>query len=300
MSAEPRPHSTSPSIRGVGVVVGRHRVEVAGDDQPLGPAELGAGHDVVADPLDRRGAPSARSRCSTWSASAASSWLSDGMATRSAVRASRSVTVARLRAGRRPPGRITPAVLRCRPIARPIPWAWRRERLDGTSPAGAWGVGLATLHPDGRVLDTWYPSPALASADERRPRRGAGRGSTVPGTCALDAGGRRRAAWASTSAPACGPTTVRRRRACGRSPRSSRASTTRPSTPTTSTCGSTCCPTAGGPPRGQPRRHVRPAEQRRLDAPPGPARSRTSSARGWRCGPPGGRCRCSGSTSSPA
>jgi 2,3,4,5-tetrahydropyridine-2,6-dicarboxylate N-succinyltransferase len=27
---------------------------------------------------------------------------------------------------------------------------------------GAWGVGLATLTLDGRVLDTWYPSPDLA------------------------------------------------------------------------------------------------------------------------------------------
>jgi 2,3,4,5-tetrahydropyridine-2-carboxylate N-succinyltransferase len=28
---------------------------------------------------------------------------------------------------------------------------------------GAWAAGLATLTPDGRVLDTWYPSPALAT-----------------------------------------------------------------------------------------------------------------------------------------
>jgi 2,3,4,5-tetrahydropyridine-2,6-dicarboxylate N-succinyltransferase len=26
---------------------------------------------------------------------------------------------------------------------------------------GAWGAGLATFAPDGRVLDTWFPSPAL-------------------------------------------------------------------------------------------------------------------------------------------
>src|SRR5262245_44127778 len=35
-----------------------------------------------------------------------------------------------------------------------------------TSPTGAWGAGLATVLPDGRMLDAWYPSPALASADE--------------------------------------------------------------------------------------------------------------------------------------
>jgi 2,3,4,5-tetrahydropyridine-2-carboxylate N-succinyltransferase len=28
---------------------------------------------------------------------------------------------------------------------------------------GAWAVGLATFTPDGRVLDTWYPSPALTA-----------------------------------------------------------------------------------------------------------------------------------------
>jgi 2,3,4,5-tetrahydropyridine-2,6-dicarboxylate N-succinyltransferase len=33
------------------------------------------------------------------------------------------------------------------------------------SPSGAWGVGLATSTPDGRVLDAWYPAPALAPAD---------------------------------------------------------------------------------------------------------------------------------------
>jgi 2,3,4,5-tetrahydropyridine-2-carboxylate N-succinyltransferase len=31
---------------------------------------------------------------------------------------------------------------------------------------GAWAAGLATLTPDGRVLDTWYPAPALTTAAE--------------------------------------------------------------------------------------------------------------------------------------
>jgi 2,3,4,5-tetrahydropyridine-2-carboxylate N-succinyltransferase len=35
-----------------------------------------------------------------------------------------------------------------------------------TSPTGAWGAGLATVLPDGRVLEVWYPSPALATAGE--------------------------------------------------------------------------------------------------------------------------------------
>ena len=33
-------------------------------------------------------------------------------------------------------------------------------------PRRAWGVGLATLTTDGRVLDTWYPQPALGSSPE--------------------------------------------------------------------------------------------------------------------------------------
>ncbi|MDF8264988.1 2,3,4,5-tetrahydropyridine-2,6-dicarboxylate N-succinyltransferase [Luteipulveratus flavus] len=33
-----------------------------------------------------------------------------------------------------------------------------------TSPRTAWGFGLATETIDGRVLDTWYPSPALGSS----------------------------------------------------------------------------------------------------------------------------------------
>jgi 2,3,4,5-tetrahydropyridine-2-carboxylate N-succinyltransferase len=34
------------------------------------------------------------------------------------------------------------------------------------SPAGANGVGLATVTADGTVLDTWYPQPALSAADQ--------------------------------------------------------------------------------------------------------------------------------------
>jgi 2,3,4,5-tetrahydropyridine-2-carboxylate N-succinyltransferase len=37
---------------------------------------------------------------------------------------------------------------------------------DSSTSAGAWGVGLATVTADGRVLDTWYPAPALAPAAE--------------------------------------------------------------------------------------------------------------------------------------
>ncbi len=53
-------------------------------------------------------------------------------------------------------------------------------------PSGAWGVGLATSTPDGRVLDSWYPSPALVAGDDLA--RAAGPlGATAPGTVRLDA-----------------------------------------------------------------------------------------------------------------
>ena len=53
------------------------------------------------------------------------------------------------------------------------------------STSGAWGVGLATLTAEGRVLDTWYPAPALADADAlataAKPL-----GATPPGSVRLD------------------------------------------------------------------------------------------------------------------
>jgi 2,3,4,5-tetrahydropyridine-2-carboxylate N-succinyltransferase len=59
---------------------------------------------------------------------------------------------------------------------------------DSTAPSrAAWGAGLATFTSDGRALDTWYPSPALLSADELA-RRGAQLGVDVPGTARIDAG----------------------------------------------------------------------------------------------------------------
>ena len=38
-----------------------------------------------------------------------------------------------------------------------------------TSKRSAWGYGLATVTNDGKVLDTWYPSPALGPADTEDP-----------------------------------------------------------------------------------------------------------------------------------
>ncbi len=58
------------------------------------------------------------------------------------------------------------------------------------SSTGAWGVGLATLTPDGQVLDTWYPSPALGLAGLGSELADRLRAST-PGTVRLDAGAAR-------------------------------------------------------------------------------------------------------------
>jgi 2,3,4,5-tetrahydropyridine-2-carboxylate N-succinyltransferase len=59
---------------------------------------------------------------------------------------------------------------------------------DSTAPPrAAWGAGLATFTADGRVLDTWYHSPALVGADELA-RRGAELGVDVPGTARINPG----------------------------------------------------------------------------------------------------------------
>jgi 2,3,4,5-tetrahydropyridine-2,6-dicarboxylate N-succinyltransferase len=56
---------------------------------------------------------------------------------------------------------------------------------DSTSPTGAWGVGLATITTDGRVLDTWFPAPTLATAGELTPVIDRC-GIEAPGTARLD------------------------------------------------------------------------------------------------------------------
>jgi 2,3,4,5-tetrahydropyridine-2,6-dicarboxylate N-succinyltransferase len=57
-----------------------------------------------------------------------------------------------------------------------------------THSTGALGVGLATLDRDGRVLDTWYPSPTLAPEPPRLPAMGDDEGTPVePGTTRLRA-----------------------------------------------------------------------------------------------------------------
>ena len=89
----PRPVQHVALDAGPRVAVGRARCR-CGRPAPAAPVapELGAGHDVVAHPVDRQPRARARSAASRWSASAASSRLTDGMSTSSAVRASRSVT----------------------------------------------------------------------------------------------------------------------------------------------------------------------------------------------------------------
>ena len=53
------------------------------------------------------------------------------------------------------------------------------------SVAGAWGVGLATFTADDRVLDTWYPSPALSSPAATT-AEAARLGAETPGSVRLD------------------------------------------------------------------------------------------------------------------
>jgi len=54
-----------------------------------------------------------------------------------------------------------------------------------SSVAGAWGVGLATFAADDRVLDTWYPSPALSSPAETT-AAAARLGTDTPGSARLE------------------------------------------------------------------------------------------------------------------
>jgi 2,3,4,5-tetrahydropyridine-2-carboxylate N-succinyltransferase len=53
------------------------------------------------------------------------------------------------------------------------------------SVAGAWGVGLATFAADDRVLDTWYPSPALSSPAATT-AEAVRHGAEIPGSVRLD------------------------------------------------------------------------------------------------------------------
>jgi 2,3,4,5-tetrahydropyridine-2-carboxylate N-succinyltransferase len=76
------------------------------------------------------------------------------------------------------------------------------------SPSGAWGAGLATLTADGRVLDTWYPSPALVAqaeiaAESRR------LGAEAPGTAHITAE-RASGLLGRDVTNACGPDDLRR------------------------------------------------------------------------------------------
>jgi 2,3,4,5-tetrahydropyridine-2,6-dicarboxylate N-succinyltransferase len=57
-----------------------------------------------------------------------------------------------------------------------------------TEISGAWGAGLATLAGDGRVLDTWYPSPTLVDRPPELPCGGDGPVPQLaePGTLRVD------------------------------------------------------------------------------------------------------------------
>ena len=88
---------------------------------------------------------------------------------------------------------------------------------------GAYGTGLATVTPDGTVLDVWYPAPALLTVRQAR-----------------------------SSNPSCGspsgPTTSAGSGCRCPRPGSPRWPMAR-STPRTPTCGCTCCPRGWSGPR---------------------------------------------------
>ena len=80
---------------------------------------------------------------------------------------------------------------------------------DANDPlAGAWGVGLATFGADDRVLDTWYPAPALAP-NSRIAAESARLGAETPGSVRLEADTAGEHLGLDVAA-ACGPDPVRR------------------------------------------------------------------------------------------
>jgi 2,3,4,5-tetrahydropyridine-2-carboxylate N-succinyltransferase len=76
------------------------------------------------------------------------------------------------------------------------------------SAAGAWGVGLATLAADDRVLDTWYPFPGLSSPTETA-AESARLGAEMPGSVLLDPETASELLGVDVAA-ACGPDPLRR------------------------------------------------------------------------------------------
>ena len=213
---------------------------------PARRAERGCGRPGWRRPARPRGAGRRRSRASRWSVSAASAWLTDGIAT--------SV------GGQRPAGRVGhgPApgtTLRGTVSRRDRHRSHHRRRR---------GAGLATLSDDGRVLDTWYLAPerddGSRHAGTETPGRAASEDATGPAVAAGWWAATRCATWPCRACHARSPT-------CR----------PHPSTPTTSTSASTSLPPARAPEHDQPRGHLRatghggvdPARPRRRRGPAG-------------------------------
>src|SRR5829696_2671233 len=175
MSAEPTPHRVSPSMRASALPSGGTVSRCPATRSRCGrPSCVRATTLLPTRSTSRCGRPARRP--ATWSAIASSSWLTEAIATSSAVRTSMSViggeataTVAAVASGFAQARIATchrgrsagPAVCRAGGRAR-LRWAAVSETSE--RPVGAWGVGLATVTPDGRILDTWYPRPALGLA----------------------------------------------------------------------------------------------------------------------------------------
>src|SRR5262245_32483408 len=148
-----------------------------------------------------------------------------------------------------------------------------------TPPGGAWGVGVATLGLDGHILDTWYPEPALDSAEAVLGRAAElGPEAPVPGTVRLAGGDMARLTDLDLAA-LCGVDVVRGVETMVVAT-SSRAWTTRPSTVMTSTSACTCSPTGWWRPTGSISATCSGSLTTWFGPRPGRARSRASTAGG--------------------
>ena len=112
--------------------------------------------------------------------------------------------------------------------------------MSNPTPAqhGAVGFGLATLAPDGSVLDTWYPAPELIPArdDGEAGSRPAAETTRVAPDDAVSRLG-------ADAAKALGPDDLRGVEVVAVRTAHRRPVRRRPPTPTTSGCGCTCSAT---------------------------------------------------------
>ena len=262
--AVPRPAGRRIGTHGLRLARAAHRRRVRRARQ-VRPAAAARARAPATPSSPRSGAKTGcATRGSGWSAGRGTSWTTPATSSPTRLRA------AGIRQGCIPPPR-APSLGGARAGARASPpyscarrGPWRR-RIPWTpvstlrSEAAA-GTGLATVTPDGTVLDTWYPAPVLGA---RRPRRSPSWRSS-PGEDA-DRGVR--------------TTVVRTRIASLAEPPADAARRLPAPAPAQ--------PPAGAPARGQPRRRCSGCSRTSCGPTTGRARSRGSRPCGRGCGPRG-------------